>query len=121
MKPTRFAPTHWKFSRGAPGFCVGNVTARKMQNRDTVRSGAALGFDTLRLESPKSRRSTYQNSVGRSPRALEAIENKWWARTDLNCGPPACEEFGLLPSFLYAPMAFNNLGRLLSLSRHPLR
>jgi hypothetical protein len=45
----------------------------------------------------------------------------WWALAGSNRGPSACKLGG---NPLYdppAPMVFNNLGRLLSHSRHPLR
>jgi hypothetical protein len=46
---------------------------------------------------------------------------KWWAVTGSNHRPPACKESGTAPYLLSVPRTFNNLGRLLSLSRHLLR
>src|SRR5262249_5472730 len=54
--------------------------------------GAEIGFDTASRKLALGRKSPYQKfDCSACIKSLEAIEKKWWARTDLNRGPPACE------------------------------
>jgi hypothetical protein len=87
-----------------------------------VRKARRAGCQSIaRLQQASDVAVSSKVGVGLSPWVRhESRRFYWWAVTGSNCGPPACKLVSRVLYRLFVPNNFNNLGRLLSLSRQLL-